>query len=142
MTTQASGSPLQTWLSAFIDQFGGTSGTVHLRDVDSDLQLAASHNIPARVLDLVAVIPVGKGMAGLAWQRDQAVSTCNLKTDESGDVRPGAKAVDARGAVALPIHAEGRVAGVVGIAFADERTITEEELRLMSEFAEAAPRSA
>ena len=44
---------------------------------------------------------MGKGMAGLAWQHDKPIQTCNLKEDSSGQVRPGAKAVDAQGAVAV-----------------------------------------
>jgi hypothetical protein len=68
-------------------------------------------------------------MAGLAWERDEPVHTCNLKTDQTGDVRTGAKAVDANAAVAIPHHdAEGEIRGVVGIAYMGERDITQEEL--------------
>ena len=79
-------------------------------------------------------------MAGLAWERDQPVHTCNLKTDTTGDVRPGAKAVDANAAVAIPIHdATGALRGVVGIAFMGERDITEAELDALTRQAEALP---
>ena len=57
-----------------------------------------------RAVRATEVIPRGKGMAGLAWERDEIVSTCNLKTDETGDVRPGAKAVDAQAALAIPVR--------------------------------------
>jgi hypothetical protein len=79
-------------------------------------------------------------MAGLAWERDEPVHTCNLKTDETGDVRPGAKAVDANAAVALPVHRpDGNLRGVVGIAYMGERDITEAELEGLRAQAEQLP---
>ena len=57
-------------------------------------------------------------MAGLALERNRPVSVCNIQTDRSGDVRPGARAVNAQAAAALPIHdPAGDVRAVVGIAF-------------------------
>jgi hypothetical protein len=68
------------------------------------------------------------------------VSTCNLKTDQSGDVRPGARAVDANAAVAIPIHAPGgELRGVVGIAFPGQRDMDQTELDRLSQQAERAP---
>jgi hypothetical protein len=79
-------------------------------------------------------------MAGLAWERDEAVHTCNLKDDKTGDVRPGAKAVDANAAVAIPIHAPGgALRGVVGIAYMGEREISTSELESLKKQAEALP---
>jgi hypothetical protein len=68
-------------------------------------------------------------MAGLAWQHDKPIQTCNLKDDSSGAVKPGAKAVDARAAVAMPVHdGVGVVRAVVGLAWMDERELSETEL--------------
>ena len=133
---------LQAWLSEWIKQNGGVAGTVHLRDAagDAPLALKAAVNIPPKVKEIVAAIPKGKGMAGLAWERDQPVHTCNLKDDKTGDVRPGAKAVDANAAVAIPIHdGSGAIRGVVGIAYMGERDITEAELAALREQAERIP---
>ena len=78
---------------------------------------------------VTARIPRGKGMAGLALERGTAVSTCDLQSDETGDVRPGAKAVDAAAAVAIPVtHPSGAIAAVVGIAYKQARPITKELL--------------
>jgi hypothetical protein len=116
------------WLSEFVRAGGGVAGTVHAVEGD-ELVLRAAHNIPEPVRRVTARIPRGKGMAGLALERNAPVQTCNLKTDASGDVRPGARAVDAKGAVALPVRdGAGRVRAVVGIAFADERELSETEL--------------
>lgn len=129
--------PLEQWLRAYVQRHGGVAGTVHLRGGEQ-LELRAAVNIPPKVVDIVRLIPKGKGMAGLAWERDEAVHTCNLKSDQSGDVRPGAKAVDANAAVAIPIHAPGgEIRGVVGIAYLGEREITESELETLRIEAEA-----
>src|SRR5690349_7526822 len=108
---------LKEWLSGFLATHGGVAGTVHCLD-DGVLKIAAAVNIPPPVVRATEIIPNGKGMAGLAWERDECVATCNLKTDASGDVRPGAKAVDAQAALAIPVRdAAGGVRAVVGIAF-------------------------
>ncbi len=118
---------LESWLSEYIRTHGGVAGTVHLREGEQ-LVLKASVNIPPPVVAATRTIPKGKGMAGLAWERQRPVSTCNLKADDTGDVRPGAKAVQAQAAVAIPVHADGEVQAVVGIAFSDDRDIGETEL--------------
>jgi hypothetical protein len=129
----------EQWLRSYIERNGGVAGTVHLR-AQGQLVLAAAVNIPPKVADVVRQIPRGKGMAGLAWERGEPVHTCNLKTDATGDVRPGAKAVDANAAVAIPIHdAAGEVRGVVGIAYMGERDITEQELEALRAEAERLP---
>jgi hypothetical protein len=132
----------QQWLQSFIADNGGVAGTVHrVADGDPDLlELAAAVNIPPKVLEVTAKIPRGKGMAGLALERNEPVATCNLSTDETGDVRPGAKAVDAQGAVALPVHEKsGTVRAVVGIAYMGEREFTDQELEALRERAATVP---
>ena len=119
---------LETWLRTFVQAHGGIAGTVHVR-ADEELLLRAAVNIPPPVIRATETIPKGKGMAGLAWERQRAVAVCNLKTDASGDVRPGAKAVDAQAALAIPVRDEaGDVRAVVGIAFLGERDFTDAEL--------------
>ena len=132
----------EQWLRSFIEEHGGVAGTVHRVSSDNPdlLELAAAVNIPPKVLQVTAKIPRGKGMAGLALERDQPVATCNLSTDETGDVRPGAKAVDAQGAVALPVHGEGGTTrAVVGIAYMGERDFTDDELAALGERAASVP---
>jgi len=89
---------------------------------------------------VVAWVPNGKGMAGLALERKEPIQTCNLKDDSSGNVRPGAKAVNAQAAVALPVSdgATG-VRAVVGIAFPDEREFTKAELDDLTAAASTVP---
>lgn len=129
----------EAWLKTFLSDHGGIAGTVHLLEGDV-LKLASSVNIPPPVVKVTEIIPKGKGMAGLAWERDEVVATCNLKNDNSGDVRPGAKAVNAQAAVAIPVrNAQGGLRGVVGIAFMSERDWTEQELNAFEAAASSLP---
>ncbi len=121
-------SEIETTLSQFVTQHGGVSGTIHRREGEL-LKLMATVKIPPKVLELIQVIPKGKGMAGLALEREQPVQTCNLKDDTTGDVRPGAKAVDATAAVAFPIASKGGdIDAIVGIAFMDYREFTDQQM--------------
>jgi len=130
----------QQWLEEFVRTTGGIAGTVHVCESPDVLILAAAVRIPDVVKQVVQRVPRGKGMAGLALDRDQPISTCNIKTDSSGDVRPGARAVDARAGVALPVHdGQGRVRAVVGVAFTDEKTLSEEELAELARAAASLP---
>jgi L-methionine (R)-S-oxide reductase len=127
------------WLSAFLAAHHGVSGTVH-RHQEGGLKLTAAVNIPEKVQQIVAWVPNGKGMAGLALERGIPIQTCNLKEDASGAVKPGAKAVDAKGAVAIPVKtSDGGVRAVVGIAFADERQFSESDLDTLTEAVKTLP---
>lgn len=129
----------EVWLREWIATHGGVAGTVHTRQGDK-LLLAAAVNIPRPVVEAVRIVPRGKGMAGLAFERDAPVSTCNLKTDATGDVQPGARAVDANTAVAIPVHdATGQIRGIVGIAYKGERAMDDSELALLAREAEGVP---
>jgi hypothetical protein len=130
----------QGWLESFIRSHGGIAGSIHQRSGPDELALAAAVNIPERVQQIVMRVPRGKGMAGLVLERNAAISSCNIQTDGTGQVRPGARAVDAQAAVALPVHnAAGEVRAVVGIAFADEREISDADLLRLTEAAAALP---
>jgi L-methionine (R)-S-oxide reductase len=127
------------WLQDFVRGNGGAAGSVH-RVESGELVLAAAFNLPEPVRRVTARIPRGKGMAGLALERNAPVSTCNLKTDATGDVRPGAQAVDAKAAVALPVRDfAGEVRAVVGIAYPDERDLSDAELAELTEKASRLP---
>ena len=130
----------QQWLESLIAQLGAMAGTVHVQRGE-DLYLTAAHNIPPNVVQIVAHVPHGKGMAGVAQVKKSPVQTCNLQTDETGNIKPGAKAVDAQKAVALPVlNDAGMVRGVVGIAWTQEGEIGPDEERTMMNLAAALPR--
>lgn len=129
----------EAWLKSFLTEHAGVAGSVHFLDGEL-LKLSASVNLPPPVVRLTEIIPKGKGMAGLAWERDEVVAVCNLKNDQSGDVRPGAKAVNAQAALAIPVRDEaGQLRAVVGIAFMGEREFSAEELKQFERSADALP---
>jgi GAF domain-containing protein len=130
-------------LRLIIAHFKAESGTIHFiaptsSGGDGVLHLRASHGIPDVVLNMVRVVPIGKGMAGLAAQRREPVTICNLQTDTSGDVRPGAKKTGMEGAIVVPIFDDNdEVVGTLGIANRDERTFSDEEQQLLVECGKA-----
>jgi hypothetical protein len=129
----------QEWLESFIAAQGGIAGTVHVQRGE-DLYLTAAHNIPPKVIAIVSHVPHGKGMAGLAQVKKQPMQTCNLQTDETGNIKPGAKAVDAQAAIALPVLDEaGDVRAVVGIAWSNEGEIGPAQEQALMSVAAALP---
>lgn len=105
------------------------SGTVHLVGADGLLHLqVATPGFPEAVLATIRSIPVGKGMAGLAAERRRPVDACNIQTDTSGDVRPGARATALSGAIVVPIFRGDAVIGTLGVGNRRERVFTPAEI--------------
>lgn len=127
---------LAAGLEAALAHFGCKSGTVHLLR-QGVLTLAAHTNIPPAVAQAVATVPIGKGIAGLAAERGEPVTICNLQTDASGRARPGAKATGMEGALAVPMTAAGDLRGVLGIAKSEPYDWHREEIAVLSAFGDA-----
>ena len=122
---------LELALARTLAHFRAESGTIH-RLEGGELRLAAhSAGMPPQVLEVIRVIPVGKGMAGLAVERREPVTACNLQTDTSGDVRPGARATGLAGSLVVPMLAGSEPVGALGIANREERTFSEAEVELL-----------
>jgi len=108
---------LQSVLDRILDRFNCVVGTIHSLDGPSGmLKLRAQRGIPEAIRDQVQVIPVGKGMAGLAAERREPVQVCNLQTDESGVAKPGARTTRMEGAISLPIFVDDNLRGTLGVA--------------------------
>ncbi len=121
-------------LQLTLEQLAAETGTIHLVGSDGMLHLEASGGgIPEQVLAVIQTIPVGKGMAGLAVERREPVTACNIQTDDSGDVRPGAKATGLQGAIVVPILRGDDAVGALGVANQRERTFTDDEQALLLE---------
>ena len=121
----ATGNP-DAVLRAAIARFGCAAGTVHLLQ-DGALSLAAHVNIPPPVVQIVQTVPIGKGIAGLAAERREPISLCNLQTDTSGQARPAAKTTGMEGSVAVPMLDGEKLKGVIGIAKAAAHDWTDAE---------------
>lgn len=104
-------------LSETLNVFDCPTGTLHRLDTESQiLKLVAQRGLPDMILPIVSNIPVGKGMAGICAERREPVQTCNLQTDNSGVIRPGAKETKMEGAMTVPILYKGTLLGTLGIA--------------------------
>jgi len=123
-------------LEAIMRRFPADTGTIHRREGNL-LLLEAEVGLPAAVVELVRRVPIGKGMAGLAAERNAPVSSCNIQVDASGDVRPGARQTGVNGAIVVPIRdAAGSVRGTLGIGVHREYEYDAAEIaRLLDEAA-------
>jgi L-methionine (R)-S-oxide reductase len=123
-------------LDAILGRFAADTGTIHRLDGDV-LVLEAQVGLPPPVVAIVSRVPVGKGMAGLAAERNAPVSSCNIQVDTTGDVRPGARQTGVNGAIVVPIRDRaGAVRGTLGIGVHREHEYGEEEIaRLVTDAA-------
>lgn len=111
----------QAVLALTLENFQCVTGTIHRTDPSTGLLVLIAHQgIPPQVLPMLLPkidnIPFGKGIAGCAAQRKEAVQLCNLQEDLGGVAKPDARKTNVQGALAVPIvGAEGKVLGVLGI---------------------------
>jgi L-methionine (R)-S-oxide reductase len=104
-------------LDDLLQHFQCSAGTIHLLAESGFLELTAQRGLPEFVVAKITTIPVGKGMAGIAAERREPVQVCNLQTDTSGVVRPGARDTKMEGSVAAPmIGTDGALKGTLGVA--------------------------
>jgi len=104
-----------------LENFACVTGTIHRADPSTGLlMLVTQHGIPPHVLPMLLPkidnIPFGKGIAGCAAQRKEAVQLCNLQEDLGGVAKPDAQKTNVQGALAVPIvGSDGKVVGVLGV---------------------------
>ena len=116
-------------LSEIISFYDCSTGTIHLLEKDTSLlKIKAHQGIPEFLLPKLSTIPIGKGMAGIAAERREAVEMCNLQTDTSGVARPAAKETKVEGSVAIPMLIKSKLYGVFGIAKPVSYDFTKEEI--------------
>src|SRR5690606_23679828 len=133
----ASSLDFQQLLSDLISAYGCSTGTIHTLNDDTHLlELQAQQGIPDFLLPKMSVIPIGKGMAGIAAERRKPVEMCNLQTDDSGVARPAAKETKVEGSIAAPMMLEGKLYGTLGIAKPVPYDFTEEENQSLMQIGE------
>jgi len=117
-----------------LENFACVTGTIHRTDPTTGLlALVTQHGIPPQVLPMLLPkidnIPFGKGIAGCAAQRKEAVQLCNLQEDLGGVAKPDAQKTNVQGALAVPIlGADGKVIGVLGIGKMQPYDFSEAEI--------------
>ena len=117
-------------LSAVLKDFECVTGTIHRTDSHTGLLVLTAHQgIPPFVLDKIQTIPFGKGIAGCAAERREAVQLCNLQIDATGVAKPAARQTNVQGALAIPlISADNKVVGVLGIGKMQPYEFSDEEI--------------
>jgi GAF domain-containing protein len=125
----ASGTPSDV-LAATLSHFDCQAGTIH-RVEEGVLKLVTSANIPPHIVQIVGTVPIGKGIAGLAAERREPITLCNLQTDTSGQALPAAKQTGMEGSLAVPMLSSGNLRGVLGIAKSGAYDWSKEETALL-----------
>ncbi len=127
---------LRDALALILRDFNSETGTIHLLDAaKQELQLAAQIGLPPGLLEVVRVVPVGKGIAGQTVAQGKPVSICNLQTDSGGVARPGAKQTGVGGALCVPMRAGGKIVGALGVGTVRPHEYTTEETKRLEEAA-------
>lgn len=117
-----------------LDYFQADTGTFHELGPDGLLHLRAwEGSIPNELLSVIRTIPVGKGIAGMAVERNEPIELCNLQTEHSDTVRSGAKKTGVRGSLCVPLRSCGQATGALGIGTQDKREFSDAEIVLLME---------
>ena len=125
---------LEQTLRDTLIQFNSETGTIHrLHEPTQLLRLIAQVGLPPQLLDMVTIIPVGKGIAGQVVAQGKPVTLCNLQTDASGVAKPGAKQTGVGGALCVPIFNGDKIVGTLGIGTKREHEYTLAETSALEE---------
>ena len=126
---------MQKELEEIVAQFGADTGALHIVE-DGVLHLRAHIGLPPKVVELISRVPLGKGMAGLAAARNEPISSCNIQTDATGNVRPGARQSGVNGAIVVPVRGpQGEVRGSIGVGVHHIYEYSDEEAQRLIELA-------
>ncbi|HVU28372.1 MAG TPA: GAF domain-containing protein [Verrucomicrobiae bacterium] len=127
---------LEKILHDTLAKFNSETGTIHVLDAEKQwLHLAAQIGLPPQMLDVVKIIPVGKGIAGQVAAENRPVTICNLQTDSSGVAKPGAKQTGVGGAVCVPIRQNDKLVGTFGIGTRREHEYSAAEINALQDIA-------
>lgn len=130
-------SDAQRCLELVAEHFEARTVTLHRTADDGMLHAVASLGLPEPVIELTRVIPFGKGMAGICAERGEPVTVCNLQTDDSGVVRPGARTTEVAGALVVPVKDGDSVCGTLGIGKAEDHDYQDDEIELLTRCGDA-----
>jgi L-methionine (R)-S-oxide reductase len=117
-------------LKTILDNLGCQTGTIHQTTDDGEnLALVCQIGVPDFLLDQISSIPFGKGIAGAAAERKEAVELCNLQQDLGGVANPDAQKTGVAGSIAVPIFSKDatKVIGTLGIGKFTPHEFTDSE---------------
>lgn len=120
--------PWEAIVEEIARSFDCPTGTLHrLEETSQTLHLVAQVGIPAALLPVIGVIPVGKGIAGAAAERREPVELCNLQKDLCGVAKEGARQTKVDGSIAVPCITHDQLKGTLGIGKPTPYTFSIEE---------------
>jgi hypothetical protein len=131
MTTRANCTPI---LAGILETFDCQTGTIHqAAPGEKLLTLVCQIGVPESLMGKISSIPFGKGIAGAAAERGEAVELCNLQVDLGGVAKENARKTGVSGSLAVPVFQKesGLVIGTLGIGkFAPYEFTAAEKQRL------------
>ncbi len=103
-------------LKEVMDEFGCQTGTLHRADGEL-LEIVSHAGVPDFLIEKIAQIPFGKGIAGVAAESGAPVELCNLQEDLGGVAKEDARGTGASGSLAVPIFSPdgSQVVGTLGV---------------------------
>jgi L-methionine (R)-S-oxide reductase len=122
-------------LQLVLEHMGCEIGTLHVIEADGKLHLRAhSKAVPSDLLEASRIIPIGKGIAGLAAQNKHAMSMADLFVDSQPRL-PDLLDAEPAGAICVPMFKGADVVGTLGVATQHARTFTRDEEELLTKAA-------
>jgi hypothetical protein len=125
-------------LTDILESFGCQTGTLHQATPGNRiLTLVCQIGVPESLMDKISTIPFGKGIAGAAAERGEAVELCNLQQDLGGVAKIDARQTGVSGSLAVPVFASGsgEVIGTLGIGKFAPYEFTAAEKQRLAEYA-------
>jgi hypothetical protein len=126
-------------LASILENFGCQTGTIHRAgDNDRILTLVCQIGVPESLMDKISSIPFGKGIAGVAAEREEAVELCNLQQDLGGVAKADARKTGVSGSLAVPIFSatSQKVTGTLGIGKYAPYEFSDEEKQRLQDYAQ------
>ncbi len=127
-------------LAEILESFRCQTATLHqAAPGERILTLVCQIGVPESLMEKISTIPFGKGIAGAAAERGEAVELCNLQADLGGVAKADARKTGVSGSLAVPVFASGsgQVIGTLGIGkFAPYEFTPAEKQRLAERAAE------
>lgn len=125
---------IQFLMDQLLAELSCQTGTIHRTCPEGQiLSLIWQVGVPDILLGKISSIPFGKGIAGVAAERQEPVELCNLQENLGGIANLDAQKTGVSGSIAVPIFAyeSNNVIGTLGIGkFEPHKFTTAEKERI------------
>lgn len=121
---------IQILMDQLLTDLSCQTGTIHRTCASEEiLSLVWQVGVPDILIGKISSIPFGKGIAGVAAERQEPVELCNLQENLGGIANLDAQKTGVSGSIAVPIFANEsqRVIGTLGIGKFEPHKFTNTE---------------